>query len=122
MVKVDFQFSPLFLILTNNMTEKRSWFTNICPYGMLSGTHLHDINLEMIFNPMYQSIPNKKPMEIGDVIGYYGCSGWWYVYDEYYCIRLGNDRKQMEKDLDFILKNRHTYDLCTLCKKMVMNL
>jgi hypothetical protein len=62
------------------------------PMGFMSGTHLHDYDLEMIEKR------SDKKLVIGDCFGYYGASGWWYLFDNENVIKMNNRRVDMEKD------------------------
>ena len=75
-----------------NYVTKIHKFPLMHPMGLLSGTHLHDYNLKMI-----EDRPSKK-LIIGDCFGYYGCSGWWYLFDNENVIKMNNKRSDMEKD------------------------
>jgi hypothetical protein len=70
-----------------------SKFTTWCPYDY--GTSLHDQNLKST---------DRWSVREGDVVGYFGAHGWFYVYDKATCIRVDNQREQMEKDVKFLEK------------------
>lgn len=70
-----------------------------------TGHDLHDFYLNTVRNPLLNETRNfieiRRKVKPGDVIGYFGYSGWWYVYNYTYCIRFRNWRDEMEEDLEY---------------------
>lgn len=56
---------------------------------LLTGTHLHDYNLKKIVDR------KESKLISGDCFGYFGASGWWYLYDDKNVIRMTNTREGM---------------------------
>lgn len=78
------------------VTEKLSWFSDMCPLGPISGTYLHDEQLEMIHNPFAKNghVCEGRNIRSGDLIGYYGMSGWWFVFDQMTCLKVEGKEEQ----------------------------
>lgn len=81
----------------------------------ISGTWLHDYNLNVIFNKVRRDNFDGDVREIksGDVVGHFGAHGWYYVYDDKYAIRLRDARIDMEQDFLWIKEGQFAsiYDL-----------
>lgn len=51
--------------------------------GWMGGTHMHDEKCEKVRNPLKEEPSYEvRPIEAGEVFGYYGTSGWFYVYKD----------------------------------------
>ena len=94
-----------------------AWFGQMHPFGVGSGTYLQDINGEDVYNSKYECRPlyDCRPLRVGDVIGYCGASGWWYVYDDANCVRLRESDTDMREDLAFIIAHRNQCNIDELC-------
>lgn len=66
---------------------------------------LHDSDYYTVRNPLLNEtnifIARRRTVKRGDVIGYFGLTGWWYVYDANYCIRFRNWDEEMKEDLEY---------------------
>lgn len=90
--------------------------------GGINGTHLHDADLNRVFNPHSSDAHNYegKLREIvaGDVIGHYGASGWYYVLkDVITVIELSDLRIEMDNEVEYI-KTLQDDDPDTICEKL----
>ena len=72
--------------------KKVTDFPLMHPGGLFEGTHLHDYYLDMVEKR------KDKRLVPGDCFGYYGASGWWYLYDHTNAILMSRLRRDMEKD------------------------
>lgn len=77
-------------------------FPKFHPMGSLVGTHLHDYNLDVVKNRGKNKTDLDELKEdhlmVGDCFGYFGVSGWWYLYDNENVIQMHDKRVDMEKD------------------------
>lgn len=83
---------------------------------------LHDINLNPVYNPLfatpqYTLHKEMRAFQNGDVIGYVGGNGWWFVHSEG-CIKLRNQYDFMQKDKQYILDNQDKYEISELLEKL----
>ncbi|ADO00384.1 hypothetical protein WIV_gp041 [Wiseana iridescent virus] len=68
-------------------------FPEFHPMGNLSGTHLHDYDLNVV-----KDREGNNQLIIGDCFGYFGASGWWYLYNNDDVIQMHDKRVDMEED------------------------
>lgn len=116
-----------FLNQQKNRSKVRSSYNitsieNIPNYkGGFDGTHLHDFDLDRVYNPRASgNDDSKKFRQIipGDVIGHYGGSGWYYVLQgATNVIQLSDLRAEMEDEVRFI-KTLKEIDANNICKKL----